>query len=560
MSAINDLAERYWKFECEEVPFAAFLAGEAGDTVQLFREAPADYARRAERAAMLRQELAAIDEASLTDGARSTYELLRFELDNVAEIVALRSHLRPWLLPVGPEFNTVFLAQQAIIDNPAAADLWVERVATLPAFLDDVAACLNAGLAQGMRYPRAVVGPASANVRRVASMAADTSPWLAVFDRSPVRALPAVQAARARALALVSDQLLPAFARYAELIEGPIADAARDTIACTDSPDGKKYYDFWVRRFTTTAMTAREVHEFGLSEVARLENEATAIAADAGFADAASYRAHLVGEPKYILPDALALRERAEILCKRIDARIPNFFGRIPRVTYGVDSMTAELSVSMPPAYAQPAPSGGSVAGTFWITGLPERLPTYLLPAFTIHEAWPGHLMHIGLMAELDHLPAFQRHSAVKYTACIEGWALYCEQLGREFGIYTTPADHYGRLEGEMWRSCRLVVDTGIHALGWSRDDAIDYMAARLTLPRPTIEQEVDRYIALPGQALAYQIGGAKIVELRRRAEARLENRFSLRDFHDAVTTAGAVTLPILEGVVERWMETVSCR
>ncbi|WP_195908433.1 DUF885 family protein [Novosphingobium sp. Gsoil 351] len=553
---LDSLAARFWDFISEEVPFNAFLAGEAGDAVTLFRESPADHDRRAARARAFLTELDDLDLDALEGQPRATGELLRFELGNIIEAHSLMSHLRPSLLPVGPEFNTVFLAQQAHIADPSAAELWVKRVAALPAFLDDIAACLKEGLARGIRFPRAVIEPAVANVRRTAALDPDASPWLAVFERSPVRDEPAVRTARERARTIVAERLQPAFERYAALIEGPIATAARETISCTDAPAGEAFYDFWVRRFTTTGMTAREVHDFGVAEVARLEAEAEAIAADAGYDDARAYRAHLVSDTTFILADANALRERAEIVCKRIDARIPNFFGRIPRVTYGVESMSAAMSVSMPPAYAQPSPSGGSVAGKFWITGLPERLPTYFLPAFAIHEAWPGHLMHIGLMAELDELPAFRRHGAVNYTACIEGWALYCEQLGHEFGIYTTSAELYGRLEGELWRACRLVVDTGIHALGWTRGAAIDYLAARLTLPRATIEQEVDRYIALPGQALAYQIGGAKILSLRRRAEARLGSRFAHRAFHDTVTTAGAVTLPVLERLVEAWLET----
>jgi len=172
-----------------------------------------------------------------------------------------------------------------------------------------------------------------------------------------------------------------------------------------------------------------------------------------------------------------------------------------------------------------------------------------------VHEAWPGHLMHIALMNEQQDLPAFRRYGAVKYTACVEGWALYCEQLGIEMGAYTTPHQHYGRLEMELWRAVRLVVDTGIHAKGWTREQAVDYMASRLTLSRETLESEVDRYAALPAQALAYQIGGLKLRELRRRAEARLGTRFTHRGFHEAVMTAGAVTLPVLDDLVEDWLQ-----
>jgi len=258
--------------------------------------------------------------------------------------------------------------------------------------------------------------------------------------------------------------------------------------------------------------------------------------------------------------DLAALRESIEVLCKRIDRRIPDFFSRIPRITYGVDSMPEAISARMPPAYAQPSPADGSAAGVFWISGLPAKAPSYLHPALVVHEAWPGHLMHLALLNEQRDLPAFRRYGAVKYTACVEGWALYCEGLGVEMGVYTTPHQHYGRLEMELWRAVRLVVDTGIHAQGWSRERAIDYMAGLLTLSRDTIEGEVDRYAALPAQALGYQIGNLKLRELRQRAETRLGTRFSHRDFHEAVMTAGAVTLPVLDDLVEDWLQRQEAR
>ena len=259
--------------------------------------------------------------------------------------------------------------------------------------------------------------------------------------------------------------------------------------------------------------------------------------------------------PKFIAASSAALRESIEVLCKRIDRRIPDFFRRIPRITYGVESMPEATSARMPPAYAQPSPADGSSAGVFWISGLPSKAPSYLHPALVVHEAWPGHLMHLALLNEQRDLPAFRRYGAVKYTACVEGWALYCESLGIEMGVYTTPHQHYGRLEMELWRAVRLVVDTGIHAQGWSRERAIDYMASLLSLSRDTIEGEVDRYAALPAQALAYQIGNLKLRELRRRAQTRLGDRFELRGFHEAVMTAGAVTLPVLDDLVEDWLQ-----
>jgi uncharacterized protein (DUF885 family) len=298
------------------------------------------------------------------------------------------------------------------------------------------------------------------------------------------------------------------------------------------------------------------VHALGLAEVSRLEREIEAVAGDAGYAgDVPGYRAFLASDPQFVAPSRDALRESIEALCKRVDRRIPEFFGLIPRITYGVQSIPDAVSTRMPPAYAQPSPADGTSAGIFWISGLPSKAPSYLHPALVVHEAWPGHLMHLALLNEQSELPAFRRYGAVKYTACVEGWALYCEVLGVELGVYTTPHEHYGRLEMQMWRAVRLVVDTGIHWYGWSREQAVAYMAERLSLSRETIEGEVDRYAALPAQALGYQIGGLKFGELRQRAEAQLGARFKHRDFHAAVMSAGAVTLPVLDDLVSDWLQ-----
>jgi uncharacterized protein (DUF885 family) len=241
------------------------------------------------------------------------------------------------------------------------------------------------------------------------------------------------------------------------------------------------------------------------------------------------------------------------VIGKRIDKKLPAFFGRLPRSTWGVEMMTPAQSANLPVGYAQPNPADGSGPGLFWLTALPERCGTYTLVPLVLHEAWPGHLMHLALMQEMAGLPSFRRHGALRYNACLEGWALYCESLGVEMGLYETPHQHYGRIEMEMFRALRLVVDTGIHWKGWGREQAVDYMAARLAMPRAAIETEVNRYVGLPGQALAYQVGNLEIRGLRRQAQATLGPRFDLRAFHDELIGAGPVSLPVMRGIVERW-------
>jgi uncharacterized protein (DUF885 family) len=549
------LAERYWEFECYELPLSAALAGVDLPDAVLFRESAQDHARRDQRASVLLGEAEQIDARTLTAQEKGTLALLQRELVGLRAQHKVDSHLRPWLFPAGPDFTAMFWANSASVSDGVTAKRYVDRLSTLHGYLLDVQTNIEIGYACGYRYPRVVVEAAVGNTRGMLAAAPESSAWLSPFKRSSAAMQPVVQEQAARALALVRENLMPALQTWANFLNGLLARGARETLSCVDGPKGADYYRVWVRHFTSTAIEPDEVHALGLAEVERIDAEIAAVAADAGFnGNLASYRAFLATDPQFVAPSADALRQSVEALCKRVDRRIPEFFGTIPRITYGVQSMPEAVSTRMPPAYAQPSPADGSTAGVFWISGLPSKAPTYLHPALVMHEAWPGHLMHLALLNEQTDIPAFRRYGAVKYTACVEGWALYCETLGVEMGVYTTPHEHYGRLEMEMWRAVRLVVDTGIHAKGWCREQAVAYMTERLTLSRETIEGEVDRYAALPGQALGYQIGNLKLRELRRRAENVLGPRFQHRRFHTAVMTAGAVTLPVLDDLVGDWL------
>ena len=554
--ALAALAERYWAFECHELPLSAVLAGQTLQDAVLFRESAADHQRRNTDAGHLLTQAEQIDTGPLNAQERATLALIKRELAGLRAQHAVDSWQRPWLFPAGPDFTAMFWANSTSISDAAAAALYVDRLAGLPAYLRDVQSSIEAGHARGYRYPRVVLHSAAANTRGILGATPEASAWLSPFKRSAAAAQSGVQAQAERALGVVRDALQPALQAWADFLQGLMARGARESLSCVDGPAGAAYYRTWVQHFTSTTNDPEEVHALGLAEVARLEREIEAVAGDAGYAgDVSGYRAFLASDPQFIAPSRDALRESIEALCKRVDRRIPEFFGLIPRITYGVQSIPDAVSARMPPAYAQPSPADGTSAGIFWISGLPSKAPRYLHPALVVHEAWPGHLMHLALLNEQTALPAFRRYGAVKYTACVEGWALYCEMLGVEMGTYTTPHEHYGRLEMQMWRAVRLVVDTGIHWYGWSREQAVVYMAERLSLSRETIEGEVDRYAALPAQALGYQIGGLKFGELRQRAEAQLGARFKHRDFHAAVMSAGAVTLPVLDDLVSDWLQ-----
>ncbi|MEG3153639.1 DUF885 domain-containing protein [Sphingomonas sp. RB1R13] len=551
---LAELAERYWKQECEESTLTAVLAGEPSDATYLFRASPADAARRDRAAADMLSELDKIFQQELLPGDRITHGLLRRELNAVREQFSVQAHLKPWLLPAGPEFNTIFFANSTALSSAEDAALYVERLRSIEGFLGDIRASLAAGLEAGHRYPRTVLEAALPAIRALGGGNPRETAWYGPFKRAAIHGGEFDEAAE-RAASVIEEVVQPALRAYSDFLAGPMSAAARETLSCTDAPNGRTYYQSFVRYFTTTDMSPDEIHQLGLNEVARIAGEMDTVSVKAGFASMEAYREHLSTSPEFVIDDPERLREQLEALCKRIDRRIPAFFKRLPRITYGVESMPPTLAASMPPAYAQPSPADNSTAGIFWVTSLPERCPTYMHLPLALHEAWPGHLMHIAMLQEADKLPAFRRNGAVKYTVLVEGWALYCETLGIEMGLYETLDQHFGRLQMEMWRAVRLVVDTGLHWHNWSREQAIGYFAKHVALPEETIAQEVDRYVALPAQALAYQIGNLKMRELRTRAERALGSHFSVRDFHAAIISGGAVSLPVLEMIVDDWIE-----
>ena len=554
--ALNELASRYWQFLRHEFPFNALTAGEPLNEPTLFREAPSDFARRADVAQIFHAELQNISLSSLSQKDRITYRLLERELSDLQDVFATDSHLRPWLLPAGPEFNTQYFANLTQLGDVAQAKLYLARLATLPSYFRDVQACLDEGVARGIRAPKVVLAAAASNLRQSAQGDALRTAWCAPFGRSPMASQETMMGLAQEAEHIVSTQIQPALQNLANHIEQHLLPNARESVACTEGPLGAEFYAFWVRHFTNLPMTPDAVHTIGLEQVKRLENEMAEVAAKSGVGgDLKGYRPFLAEDPTFRETSAVRLRERVEALAKRIDGKIPSILGHLPRATYGVQSIPAAASEKLPMAYAQPNPADGSAPGTFWINGLPDRVPTYSLVSVTLHEAWPGHLMHIALMQEMTALPMFRRANFTKYGACLEGWAMYCETLGHELGLYETPHQHYGQLDMEMWRACRLVVDTGLHAKGWTREEAVQYMAERLSLTRSAIEAEVDRYIAMPAQALAYHLGGLKFRELRAKAQLQLGERFNLRDYHDQLMAAGAVTLPVLEEIIDSWLD-----
>lgn len=550
---LADLAMRYWHFRCDEFPIEAIQAGVATDASVLIRHAPADFERRASVAQKMRRELATIDQAELKLDDRATAILLERELRMMIDTAAVRAHLRPSIYPLGPEFMLTYWAGTVAPASISDALLYVARLIGVPEAVEGVQASMRQGIAAGIAYPRLVVDRALDQVRGLLAVAPEASAFAAGANR--IRSKNGRWSEIAdEAIIAIKEEVYPAIARYAAFLEAEIRLVASDRVAAIDDVDGIAHYRHLALFNTTTDLPADEIHAFGLSEVTRIDAAMREVAAGAGAGDLAEFRRRLKTDDSQFAESADALRQEIEVLSKRIDARIPELFGRIPRSTYGVQSIPEAISAAAPPAYAQPNPADNSAAGVHWISSHPMKVPRYMHVPLALHEAWPGHLMHLALIQEMEHLPDFRRFGAMSYSACLEGWALYCESLGEELGFYDTPEKRYGRLEMEMWRAVRLVVDTGLHTRGWTRDQALALFAEHLALPIDTVTAEVDRYIGLPGQALAYQLGNRTFRELRARAETAQGDHFVLRDFHDALMAAGPVTLPVLEMLIDAWI------
>lgn len=431
---------------------------------------------------------------------------------------------------------------------------YVTRLGDIPRYLSEATDTLRAGAEAGWTQPCEPMKRMDASIRF--HLVEDVSD--SVFMK-PFKAKPASIKARDwknlenRARKVVQETVLSAMSDYADFYSEEYAGSCRQEIGASTLPNGADYYAHRARLFTTTDRTPDQIHKLGLSEVKRLRNEMDAVIKDVDFkGDFEAFQEFLRTDSQFYADSEDRLVEITAAISKRMDGELPKLFTRMPRMPYTVKPVPADIAEGATTAYYERPAGDGSRAGVYRInTSLLDQRPLFELEALSLHEAVPGHHFQIALAQELT-LPEFRRYGG--FTAFTEGWGLYAESLGLDVGFYEDPYQNFGRLSYEMWRACRLVVDTGMHAKGWSRQQAIDYMAENTALSLHNIEAEIDRYITWPGQALAYKMGQLKMKELRERASKELGADFDLRRFHDALLENGAIPLSILEVKIDQWI------
>ena len=511
--------------------------------------------RHAHRQEVLKK-LDAINTQNLSHDDKLNYRLFRRQYENDVEEFPYRWHL----IPVNP--------RDGIQDAGSLADVlrfaslksyedWLTRINTFPAYMDETIELMRAGIREKMLLPKVVMERVPAQIRRQIVDDPEKSQFYKPFQNYPDEiALADRDRLTSLAKEAIAGRIVPAYRKFAEFFEKEYLPACPEKVGARQLPHGQELYAFRARQFTTTRLTPQEIHDIGLSEVRRIRAEMEQVVKEVAFQGTfQQFLEKLRTDPQFYFKDANELLAAYQVLCKKIDPQLPKLFRKLPRIPYGVEPIPAHMAPDTTTAYYRPPSADGSRAGMYFVNLYrPEVRPKYEMEALSLHEAVPGHHLQIALATELAGLPTFRRFTS--FTAYVEGWALYAERLGPDLGLYQDPYSKFGQLTYEMWRAVRLVVDTGMHSMKWTRQEAIDFFAENTAKTEHDIANEIDRYISWPGQALAYKIGELKIRELRARAAKDLGDAFDVREFHEVILGQGAVPLDILEELVVAWIAT----
>lgn len=554
-AAMVEVLDRVWEFELNESPSLATNVGDARGQDRFADESPEAVERRAVKRAEFLRELISVDPNSLSESRRIDRELLRLRLEGQLADHRFQTHLMPINNREGFHLSFPELAREM---NPKTATDFRNYVARLNDFgrvIDEQIYWMRKGIAAGLTQPSIVLRD---SVEQASVHIVDDPDQSLLLTNIPAETRQALgdewEAIADHIRDAIRTTVVPGYRRMAAFLKDEYVPASRDSIGISAIPRGAEFYRDRILRFTTLPLTAEEIHQTGIAENARIRAEMQAIVDKVGFdGDLDAFVEDLRTNPKFYAKTSDELMRHVAFILKTADGRLPELFGHLPRIPYGIREVPAYVAPQTTSAYYWPPSTDGKRPGFYYVNtyNLSSR-PLYAMESLSMHEAVPGHHLQLAIQAELSDLHPISRESS--FTAFIEGWALYSERLGKEIGFYQDPYQDFGRLSMEAWRASRLVVDTGMHAMGWSRPQAIAYMKDNTALSEHNVVAEIDRYIGWPGQALAYKIGELAISRLRARAESELGDRFDVRAFHDRVLEAGSIPLPMLEERIDGWI------
>jgi uncharacterized protein (DUF885 family) len=548
------LFDEEWQYELRTNPEWATQLGDNRYNDRLSDSSPEFFQADIELKRGFLTRFQAIDPAGLSRTDMLSRELMIRRLREEIE----GAQFRQWEMPVNQMGGLHLELPDLVVLTPfnSVADYnnYLARLHQIPHAFDQVSANMRQGMRDGLMPPRYLLEKVAAEADNVASKT-ENSPFAKPVEEFP-SSVPATEQKRLRdaVLAAIAGQIVPAYQRFASFVRTEYSPHGRTDPGVWALPDGEARYRFAIRRITTTDMTPGEIHALGLKQIDEVESKMLAVAHQLGFKDLASLNDHIRNDRHFYATSGQQVLDLYTNYARGMEPELPKLFGHLPKSKLTVIPMEASRSKNAVPAdYSDGTPDGsrpGHINVNEWD---PEHRLVLNIEAIAYHEGIPGHHLQLSLAQEMQNLPEFRRHAG--YTAFVEGWALYAERLGKEVGHYQDPYSDYGRLENEMWRAIRLVIDTGVHDKHWSREQMVDYFHRYTAMDEPNIQSEVDRYIAWPGQALAYKLGQLEIVKLREQARQTLGDKFDIRNFHDEVLGNGALPLDILDSEVNSWID-----
>ncbi len=553
-SDFQALLDEHWEWTLANSPVMASMMGdrrfnrEWGDNSLAAIEK-----KHVETQAFLRRAYT-IDRNALSADDQLNYELFRRQLQDAVDEHQFEAHLVPFDHQGGIQ-NLDILASRLRFNAVADYDDWIARLGKIDDLVDETIALAEQGRKKGLVAPAILMQRMPDQLAgQVVEFAAD-SPFFRPFAALPESFSPTDrERLRAEATEVIEKTVVPAYRKLDKYFNAKYLPAARDSIGLSALPNGSAWYEHQARSYTTTRLSPDEIHRIGLDEVKRIRDEMDQVIKEVGFAGSfQEFLTYLRTDPQFYFDNADDLYKEYLATSKRLDPELVKLFGKLPRMPYGVKPIPDSIAPDTTTAYYNRPAADGSRPGYYFVNLYkPEVRPKYEIEVLSVHEAVPGHHLQLALQQELGDVPMFRRFMG--FTAFVEGWGLYSERLGYDMGLYQDPYSRFGQLTYDMWRAVRLVVDTGMHYKGWTREQAIDFFKDNAAKTEHDIVNEIDRYIAWPGQALAYKIGQLKILQIRARAEVQLGDNFDIRAFHDELLGAGALPLDLLEQRMDRWL------